>query len=117
MIKNIQKLLFNFINSINGFKIVLKEHSFKAEIIVGIVLIPFLIIINTSDIIKILIIIIYFLLLAFELFNTSIEKLSDKINKEFDLDIKNIKDMSSAAVFIILLLLIFLLILSILISN
>ena len=34
MIKNIQKLLFNFINSINGFKIVLKEHSFKAEIIV-----------------------------------------------------------------------------------
>ena len=35
-------VLFNFINSINGFKIVLKEHSFKAEIIVGIVLIPFL---------------------------------------------------------------------------
>ena len=113
MIRSIQKILSNFINSINGFKVVLKEHSFKAEIIIGITLIPFLIIINTSDIIKILIIVIYFLLLAFELLNTAIEKLSDKITKNFDEDIKKIKDISSASVFVILSLLIVSLILTI----
>jgi len=52
----------------------------------------------------------YFILLAFELINTSIEKISDKITKNFDLEIKQIKDLSSSAVFIIFLLLIILLI-------
>ena len=54
---------------------------------------------------------IYFLLLAFELLNTAIEKLSDKISKNFDPDIKKIKDISSASVFIILILLLISLIL------
>ena len=50
--------------------------------------------------------------LAFELLNTAIEKLSDKISKNFDADIKKIKDISSASVFIILILLITTLILT-----
>ena len=108
-----KKLFFNFINSVNGLKIASKEHSFIAEILGGLILIPYLIIINLDNVFKLIIISTYFLLLAFELVNTSIEKLSDKISKDFNSDIKKIKDISSASVFIILLLLIFLLILTI----
>ena len=113
MIKNIKKLISNFFNSLNGLRLSIKEHSFICEILIGILLIPILIFIETDNFMKILIIVIYFLLLAFELMNTSIEKLSDKINKEYDLDIKGIKDMASAAVFIILLILTFLVLISI----
>ena len=54
-----------------------------------------------------------YVILAFELLNTAIEKLSDKVTKNFDEDIKKIKDISSASVFVILSLLIVLLILTI----
>ena len=107
-----KKIYSNFLNSINGLREVLKENSFILEIIGGLFLIPFLIIVETDSLIKLLIIVIYFILLAFEIINTSIEKISDKIKNDFDLDIKIIKDMSSAAVFIVLLVLIFLLIIS-----
>ena len=53
------------------------------------------------------------MLLAFELLNTAIEKLSDKISKKLDPDIKKVKDISSASVFVILILLLISLILSI----
>ncbi len=109
---NLKKICSNFLNSINGIKEALKEHSFIIELIGGLFLIPFLILIETDYLIKILIIVIYFLLLAFELVNTSIEKLSDKINKDFDLDIKIIKDISSGAVFVVLIILIFLILFS-----
>ena len=79
----------------------------------GFILIPYLIIADLNNILKLIIIIIYFLLLAFELVNTAIEKLSDKVTKNFDEDIKKIKDISSASVFVILSLLIVLLILTI----
>ena len=106
-----KKFFFNLMNSINGLKIALTEHSFIAEIIGGFVLIPYLIITDLNNIFKLIIIILYFLLLAFELLNTAIEKLSDKITKNFDEDIKKIKDISSASVFMILSLLIISLIL------
>ena len=109
---NFKKICSNFLNSINGIKEALNEHSFFLELIGGLFLIPFLIFIDTNFLIKILIIVIYFLLLAFELINTSIEKLSDKIKKDFDLDIKIIKDISSGAVFVVLVILIFLIIFS-----
>ena len=81
MIKSIKKVFSNLINSVNGLKVAFKEHSFILEIIVGIILIPFLIIVEIDNINKILIIMTYFILLAFELINTSIEKISDKITK------------------------------------
>ena len=108
-----KKIFSNLINSINGLKITLKQHSFIIEVVGGLILIPYLIIAELDNVFKLIIITIYFLLLAFELINTAIEKLSDKISKNFDSDIKKIKDISSASVFIILLLLIFLLILTI----
>tara|TARA_Y100000590_G_scaffold300368_1_gene338665 strand:- start:199 stop:534 length:336 start_codon:yes stop_codon:yes gene_type:complete len=107
-----KKLIKNFKNSVNGLKISLKEHSFILEIVGGFVLIPYLIISSIDINFKLIIGSIYFLLLAFELLNTSIEKLSDKISKKYDPDIKKIKDISSASVFVILILLLISLILT-----
>ena len=101
-----KKIFSNLVNSINGLKITLKQHSFIIEVVGGLILIPYLIIAELDNVFKLIIITIYFLLLAFELINTAIEKLSDKISKNFDSDIKKIKDISSASVFIILILLI-----------
>ncbi len=107
-----KKFFLNFINSVNGIKEALKEHSFISEIIGGFFLIPYIYFSNIDHLFKIIILTIYFLLLAFELLNTAIEKLSDKISKDFDDEIKKIKDLSSASVFIILIILVFLIILS-----
>ena len=104
------KLYNNFINSINGIKMALKENSFVLELIGGIFLLPYLFFLDVSLLLKMLILAVYFLLLAFEILNTSIEKLSDKITKEIDPDIKNIKDLASAAVFVVLLILIILIV-------
>ena len=112
MIKTLKKLFSNLINSVNGLKIAFKEHSFVIEIIGGIALIPFLIIVDIEIIYKILIISAYFILLAFELINTAIEKLSNKITRDYDIEIKEIKDLSSSAVFVILLLLFIVLIIT-----
>ena len=112
MIFTIKKLYSNFLNSLNGLKFALKEHSFLIEILGGLILIPYLVIVDLNGIFKIIIFSIYFILLASELLNTSIEKLADKITKENDMDIKKIKDLSSASVFVILILLIILLIIS-----
>ena len=104
------KLYKNFINSMNGLKIALKENSFILELIGGIFLLPYLFFLDSSLLLKMLILAVYFLLLAFEILNTSIEKLSDKITKEVDEDIRMIKDLASAAVFVILVILIILII-------
>ena len=106
----IKKLYGNLINSLNGLKIVIKENSFILELIGGILLILYLFITDISTLFKLLILSVYFLLLAFEIFNTSIEKLCDKITKETDKDIKIIKDLSSASVFVVLFILIILII-------
>ena len=112
----IKKLYVNLINSLNGLKIVIKENSFILELIGGIFIILYLFIADISTLFKILILSVYFLLLAFEIFNTSIEKLCDKITKETDKDIKIIKDLSSASVFVVLFILIILIISTFLIN-
>ena len=112
----IKKLYGNLINSLNGLKIVIKEYSFILELIGGIFLILYLFNTDISTLFKLLILSVYFLLLAFEIFNTSIEKLCDKITKETDKDIKIIKDLSSASVFVVLFILIILIISTFLIN-
>ncbi len=112
----IKKLYGNLINSLNGLKIVIKENSFILELIGGIFLILYLFNTDISTLFKLLILSVYFLLLAFEIFNTSIEKLCDKITKETDKDIKIIKDLSSASVFVVLFILIILIISTFLIN-
>ena len=62
----IKKLYVNLINSLNGLKIVIKENSFILELIGGIFLILYLFNTDISTLFKILILSVYFLLLAFE---------------------------------------------------
>ena len=108
----IVKLYKNLINSLNGLKIVIGEKSFILELILGIFLIPYIFISNIEFDHKLLLLILYFLLLVSEILNTSIEKLADKFTKSFDNDIKNIKDLGSAAVFLIITLLIIIFVLT-----
>ena len=102
----IKKLYSNLINSLNGLKIVSKENSFILELVLGVFLIPYILLSNIDFNYKIILSVLYFLLLAFEIMNTAIEKLCDRITTDLDPKIKNIKDLSSAAVFIMLILLI-----------
>jgi len=102
----IKKFYANLINSINGLKIAFTEHSFISEVILGFFLIPYIIFVELNLLFKLVIILTYFLLLAFEIFNTAIEKLCNKITKDYDKDIKQIKDLASASVFLILIILI-----------
>ena len=96
----INKLYNNLLNSINGFKTALKEISFKLEIFLGVILFFYILIINLELIYIILLIISYLFLLVFEIFNTAIERLCNKITNSNDDEIKKIKDLSSAGVFI-----------------
>ena len=102
----IKKLYSNLINSLNGLKIVSKENSFVLELVLGVFLIPYIFLSNIDFNYKIILSVLYFLLLAFEIMNTAIEKLCDKITTDLDPKIKNIKDLSSAAVFLVLTLLV-----------
>ena len=102
----IKKLYSNLINSLNGLKIVSKENSFILEIVFGVFLIPYIFLSNIDFNYKIILSILYFLLLAFEIMNTAVEKLSDRVTTDLDPEIKKIKDLSSAAVFLVLALLV-----------
>ena len=108
----IKKLYKNFLNSLNGLKVAFKENSFRLEILLGLFLVPYILFSNNELILKIILSILYLLLLAFEIMNTSIEKLCDKITKDLDDDIKKIKDLSSASVFAVLITLIVIFIVS-----
>jgi len=101
-----KKLYFNLINSLNGLKIVFKENSFILELVLGIFIIPYIFLSNIDFNYKIILSVLYFLLLAFEIMNTAIEKLCDKVTTDIDPEIKKIKDLSSAAVFLVLTLLV-----------
>ena len=111
-LSQMKKLHKNFLNSVNGLIYVFKEYSFKAELVGGFFLIPYLFFFEIALFLKLLIFSLYLILLGFELLNTSIEKLCNKITVENDNDIKIIKDLSSASVFIIFFLLVILLIIS-----
>ena len=94
------KLKNNFIHSISGLHYGLSEHSFRIELLAGFVLLPILILVRCPIELKLLLLLSYLLILICELFNTAIEGLCNRITQEEDPQIKVIKDISSAAVFI-----------------
>ena len=108
----IKKLFFNLKNSINGLKVACKENSFILELILGLFLIPYLVFINVEILFKLIIFVTYVILLALEIINSAIETLCNKITKEYDADIKKIKDLGSGAVFVILITLLILILAS-----
>jgi diacylglycerol kinase len=100
-----QKIIFKIINSLkyslSGLRTCFTEKSFLLEIFYSIGTVIFLFIVESSVIGIILYIYSCFVLLAFEGLNTAIEKVCDRVNKNYDKEIGAIKDISSASVFIV----------------
>ena len=65
----INKLYSNLNNSLNGLKIVSRENSFILELVLGVFLIPYIFLSNIYLNYKIILSVLYFLLLAFEIIN------------------------------------------------
>lgn len=93
----------NLRNSIAGLKSASADKSFRAELAMGFVLIPAIL---TSEAVGATLAAIgtYVILLAMELINTAIETLCDRVTSEYDEAIKVVKDIASAAVFLVLIL-------------
>jgi diacylglycerol kinase (ATP) len=98
------KLQDNLKNSLNGLYTCLSEIAFKLEIAYGFTLLILISFLDFSQTHTLILIIEYFLLLAFELINTAIEKTCNRITREHDLLVRDAKDLGSAAVFLILIL-------------
>lgn len=95
----------NLRNSIAGIKIAISDNSFKGQIALGVLTIPMIVLwgrVSTGY--KLMAVATYVFLIAIELLNTAIERLCDRVTKEHDQAIKEVKDMSSAAVFVVLML-------------
>lgn len=100
------RLIRNIKNSWGGLKLAARDWSFRAELALGVTGSFFLVGYGTLNSAQYLVIgLTYTLLLSAELFNTAIERLCDRITLAHDPAIGAIKDLSSAAVFLILIVL------------
>lgn len=99
------KLKASLVNSINGLITAWSDRSFQIEIFAGLLLIAVIFFSVGSLAEKLAIIATYIVLLVVELINTALERLCDRVTMEHDTAIKEVKDMGSAAVFLVLLLL------------
>ena len=98
-------LVRNLRNSLAGLRSACADRSFRAELALGVVLVPTVALSAASPGLKLVAFATYGLLLAFELLNTALERLCDRVTLAQDPDIGAVKDMASAAVFLVLLVL------------
>lgn len=80
------------------------ERNIKIQMIIGLGIIILSLLLQISRIEFILIIMVTFLVLSFELGNTALEKLLDRIHPDFDKDIGHVKDIMAGAVLLIVVL-------------
>ena len=89
----------SFKDCMNGLNyIMLREHNFKREIVLGILALILSYILKVSKIEFIIIIIMIALVIVSEIFNTAIEKVVDLYTKEYNEIAKIAKDVSAFAV-------------------
>ena len=79
------------------------EQAFREELIALLLALPLTWLIGTTPARRIEMIAVVLLLMVVELLNTAIEKLADRVTREHDPQIGNVKDLGSAAVGIALL--------------
>lgn len=97
----IKKILSSSVNSYCGFCYGFRDLSFKLEVFFALIFFPvFFYFYNSTLLLKLVLFLSYILILIVELINTSIERLADRVCLDYDLSIKAVKDMSSAAVFL-----------------
>ncbi len=78
-----------------------KERNIKIQMLIGFGIILLSYFLNISRIEFIIIIIVTFLVISFELTNTALEKLIDHIHPDFDIKIGRVKDIMAGAVLLI----------------
>ena len=93
------------INTWNGLKAAIRtEAAFRQEIAVLLVAIPLAFVIGESAWARLALVGAVVFVMVVELLNTAIEKLADRVSREFDFQIGTVKDIGSAAVGLSLLL-------------
>jgi diacylglycerol kinase (ATP) len=99
------RLLRATVNSWNGLKAAIRtEAAFRQELVVLLIAIPLAFVIGQSAWSRLALVGSVIFLMVVELLNTAIEKLSDRVSREFDWEIGTVKDIGSAAVGLALLL-------------
>lgn len=94
-----KRLYLATINSWNGLKFAVRsEQAIREELVALLLAIPLAFVIGTTAVRRLELIVVVLLLIAVELLNTAIEKLSDRLTREIDPQIRDVKDMGSAAV-------------------
>lgn len=96
----IQKLNANFCNSVRGLQACWAEHSFRLEVyalIFGVALVAWL---DRPVWLAVLAVVSIVLVMMAEALNTAIERLCDRVTLEKDPQIKVVKDVASAGVFL-----------------
>jgi len=100
----LKRLYLASINTWNGLKFAVRsEQAVREEVAALLLAIPLAFIIGATAVRRLELIGVVLLLLTVELLNTAIEKLSDRLTRDHDLEIRNVKDMGSAAVGVALL--------------
>jgi diacylglycerol kinase (ATP) len=95
----LKRLFLATINSWNGLKFAVRsEQAIREELAALLLAIPLAFIIGTTAVRRLELIVVVLLLIAVELLNTAIEKLADRLTREIDPQIRDVKDMGSAAV-------------------
>jgi diacylglycerol kinase (ATP) len=95
----LKRLYLATINSWNGLKFAVRsEQAIREELVALLLAIPLAFIIGTTAARRLELIVVVLLLIAVELLNTAIEKLADRLTREIDPQIRDVKDMGSAAV-------------------
>jgi diacylglycerol kinase (ATP) len=99
------RLLRATINSWNGLKAAIRtEAAFRQEVAVLLIAIPLAFVIGQTAWTRLALVGVVVLLMVVELLNTAVEKLADRVSREFDFQIGTVKDIGSAAVGLSLLL-------------
>jgi diacylglycerol kinase (ATP) len=95
----LKRLYLATINSWNGLKFAVRsEQAIREEVAALLLAIPLAFIVGTTAVRRLELIVVVLLLIAVELLNTAIEKLADRLTREIDPQIRDVKDMGSAAV-------------------
>lgn len=100
--KKSKSIIESFSNAVNGLmEIFYQERNMRIHLIVAISVLILIFFLNLSYLELIVILFCIGLVFSLEAINTSIELISDKISKEYDEQIKLIKDISASSVLVV----------------
>ncbi len=100
--KGIKGFLWSFVNAANGLSVMMKsQRNFYVHLLAMLVTLSAAYYYPLSNIERAIIVIMIALVISAEIFNSSIEKLCNLIDENYNTEIGRIKDMSAAAVLVL----------------